>query len=805
MSQRTFQLATLFLVAIAVSAAPGAQAIQPKGESASSLQAHEFFLPELAISTENKPLEAVLGQLPNRQAWERFHAGRAAAGASRAQVYIDPRSGAATNIVAAFPLLPGDGVGNRVTRAALGARLGRVVKAIDAATVEAAARAFLVEHADLLGVDAAQFGRIRAGHVVDSLWQVSLPQAVGGVSVRDARIGLTISHGNVVVVGAELWGHARVNPVPSIAAGQAVDAAFDQVGGRSLADRVTRRPSLEIIPFAPPEHQVGEAFGGPVGKGYGHRLAWVFRFQRAPEMEDWEALVDAHSGELMALQDKNHYADRSIVGGVYPLTNTGVCPTPQTCGTMQLGWPMPFADTALGPRTDSGGIYDYTSGTATTTLTGANVDVADSCGALSMSSATGNIDLGGTNGQHDCTTPGVGGAGNTPASRSAFYELNRIAELARGYLPTNTWLQNTLTANVNINLTCNAFWNGVSVNFYRQGGGCRNTGEIAAVFDHEWGHGMDDNDALGALSNSSEAYADIASIYRLQASCVGHGFFDTSVAGSCGLTADGTGRNADEDQTAALHCDLDCSGVRDADWDKHADHVPDTPLNHACPRCTASTGPCGRQVHCAAAPIRQAAWDLAARDLQAAPFNLTVQSAFIVANKLFYQGSGNIGLWHACTCGSSSDGCGATHGYMQWITADDDNGNLADGTPHMTAIHAAFNRHGVACATPAPVNSGCAAGPTQKPAVWVVPGAAGSSSNVVNWDSVPGATNYWIFRTDGHAGCLFGKTKIGESAGTTFTDQFVLPGRTYYYNVVAASSTTCYSPASRCVSIVTNP
>ena len=48
------------------------------------------------------------------------------------------------------------------------------------------------------------------------------------------------------------------------------------------------------------------------------------------------------------------------------------------------------------------------------------------------------------------------------------------------------------------------------------------------MFDHEWGHGLDDNDAGGALSNSSEAYADIAAIYRLQASCVGHGFFWTA-------------------------------------------------------------------------------------------------------------------------------------------------------------------------------------------------------------------------------------------------------------------------------------
>ncbi|HEX6863534.1 MAG TPA: hypothetical protein VF414_11995, partial [Thermoanaerobaculia bacterium] len=433
----------------------------------------------------------------------------------------------------------------------------------------------------------------------------------------------------------------------------------------------------------------------------------------------------------------------------------------------------------------------------TTTLTGRYVDIVDSCGAVTNSSTTGSILLNGTNNQHDCTTGG-GGAGNTPASRAAFYEVNKIAEMARGWLPTNTWLQARLTTNVNINQTCNAFWGGSSVNFYRSGGGCRNTGEIAGVFDHEWGHGLDDNDAAGVLSNSSEGYADIAAIYRLQSSCVGHGFFSTSNKG-CGNTVDGTGFNANEAQQGAAHCDLDCSGVRDADWDKHSDHLPDTALGFVCNSCGGGSGPCGRQVHCAAAPSRQAAWDLVARDLQQAPFNLDSQTAFILGNKLFYQGSGNIGSWHACTCGSSSSGCGATNGYMQWLTADDDNGNLSDGTPHMTAIYNAFNRHGIACATPAPQNSGCAGGPTGQATLAGTPGAF---SAALSWSPVPAASKYWVFRSEGHAGCNFGKTKIAETTGLSFTDTQVAGGRSYYYNVVAAgAASACFGRASNCVTV----
>ena len=46
-------------------------------------------------------------------------------------------------------------------------------------------------------------------------------------------------------------------------------------------------PRLEIVPTAPPEHQRGEGFAGPVGAGYGHRLVWVFTFQRPPDEAQW--------------------------------------------------------------------------------------------------------------------------------------------------------------------------------------------------------------------------------------------------------------------------------------------------------------------------------------------------------------------------------------------------------------------------------------------------------------------------------------------------------------------------------------
>ncbi len=798
LSRRLCRKVGLLALLLGAAMASGLWAVEPK-EPASYLDQKAFFKPELYISSSQVPVEQILQALPNRTAWTRFLADEEVrfAGVSsrgKAKAFIDPRSGAATSIVAAFPLIPGRGVGNTIRLADMSATLGRPVRKVDAPAVSDVVLAFIRQNLGLLGIEEAQLGSIKTVEVTPELWQVRIPQSYKGVPVRHGHLVASLNHGNLVLIGTETWGNVRgLNTKPALDAAAAVAAGYQHVGGASSMDEVKRPPVLEIIPVA-------ASTGGPGGAGYGHVLAWTFSFRRPPDEAVWEMIVNAHTGEVLSFQDTNHYVNHQITGGVYPITSTEICPTNGSCGIMQSGWPMPFADTGLASPnnfTNSAGIFDWTSGTTATTLTGRYVDIVDSCGAVNNTSTTGSISLGGTNGQHDCTTGG-GSAGNTAASRTAFYETNKLAEMARGWLPSNTWLQARLTTNVNLNLTCNAFWNGSSINFYRSGGGCRNTGEIAGVFDHEWGHGMDDNDSGGSLSSSSEAYADVAAIYRLQASCVGHGFFWTSNRG-CGQTADGTGFNNNEALTGAAYCATDCSGVRDADWVKHNPSTPATALGFVCGQCTTGPGPCGRQVHCSAAPSRQAAWDFAARDLQAAPFNLDSQTAFIVANRIFYHGSGNIGAWHACTCGSSSSGCGATNAYMQWLTADDDNGNLNDGTPHMTALFAAFNRHGIACATPTAVNSGCGSGPTVAP---TLSATAGNFQASLSWNTVAGATRYWVFRSEGHAGCDFGKTKIAEVTGTSFIDTQVANGRNYYYNVVAAgASNACSGRASNCTTV----
>jgi hypothetical protein len=233
------------LVAVALGLSAGtALAARPK-DLVSPLDQQAFFLPELSISSSHAPLEAVLERLPNRAAW------KASAARAKFLVTIDPRSGAATNILGPVPLIPGDGVGNQITLADLTKALGQDVESVAPAGVVAkAARAHVISFGSLLGIDVSQLGEVRAVAVTPELWQVSIPQVFMGIPVRYGRVALTISHGNVVMMGTETWGDVAIDTQPYVNAEDALAAAFAYVGGRASTDEVLQQPRLEIIPVA---------------------------------------------------------------------------------------------------------------------------------------------------------------------------------------------------------------------------------------------------------------------------------------------------------------------------------------------------------------------------------------------------------------------------------------------------------------------------------------------------------------------------------------------------------------------------
>jgi hypothetical protein len=82
-------------------------------------------------------------------------------------------------------------------------------------------------------------------------------------------------------------------------------------------------------------------------------------------------------------------------------------------------------------------------------------------------------------------------ARSTPAERAVFRGVNTTNRFVATVYPDLPWIHEPLRANVNLPRTCNAYWNGTSINFFEEGGGCNNSGRIFDVIAHEWGHGLD--------------------------------------------------------------------------------------------------------------------------------------------------------------------------------------------------------------------------------------------------------------------------------------------------------------------------
>jgi hypothetical protein len=395
--------------------------------------------------------------------------------------------------------------------------------------------------------------------------------------------------------------------------------------------------------------------------------------------------------------------------------------------------------------------------------------------ARSRSNSTdGNLAFG-TSAGTDCTTPGVGGAGNTHASRSGMYHLTRINRKGASFFPANAWLASKVTANMNINLTCNAFWNGSTVNFYRSGGGCSNTGEIAAVFLHEWGHGMDTNTGGAAASDqgSGEAVGDTFAFLETRDGCIGQNFLPGSNCHNC----------------------VACTGVRDvSDFDISGPGLIARPSNVTantgincdrflttggavnCPYRTSGgagslyRGPMGYEGHCESVIAGSANWDLA----QMLITQHGVEPGWAAMDKIWYgsltpsKSAYQVTSGGTCNASASVDGCAATNWYTVFLPADDDDGNLANGTPNACRIWDAFSAHGIACGA-RPVCSTTCATPATADAGIDFPMCLGPSA-IIGTPALPGHTYSW------------------SPGGETTAQPFVTPTATTTYTVTATTA-----------------
>jgi hypothetical protein len=199
--------------------------------------------------------------------------------------------------------------------------------------------------------------------------------------------------------------------------------------------------------------------------------------------------------------------------------------------------------------------------------------------------------------------------------------------------PSDTKVDFRVLANVNIAASCNAYYDGSSINFYKKGGTCPNTA-YSTIIGHELGHWYNDKYGSGNGGDGfGEGNADAWAIYEWDDRYVGRDF-------------SGPGAH-----------------LRDGENKKKYT---------SCGGCTNEAHECGKILMGALWKVR--------RNLNN---TLGDVQGDLVADTLFVQ-------WMQAYNDKRICDVIETH----WVTLDDDDADLNNGTPHFNDIDAAFREQG---------------------------------------------------------------------------------------------------------------
>jgi cysteine-rich repeat protein len=212
-----------------------------------------------------------------------------------------------------------------------------------------------------------------------------------------------------------------------------------------------------------------------------------------------------------------------------------------------------------------------------------------------------------------------------------------VKDYMRIVAPNLNYLDTQLEANVNLDDVCNAFSDGETINFFNSGQGCENTGRLPDVIYHEYGHAVHANSIIRGVGGFDTALSEGASDYLAAVITgdqgMGRGFFFNNQAL----------RQVDPNNDEAV-------------WPADIDQDP----------------------HVTGLIFAGAMWDL--RKTLITKYGDAPGRA--LADRLWYAV-----LQRAADIPSS---------YAEVVAADDDDGDVTNGTPNLCDITAAFQAHGLA-------------------------------------------------------------------------------------------------------------
>ncbi|MCA9727850.1 MAG: hypothetical protein KC729_09225, partial [Candidatus Eisenbacteria bacterium] len=386
-----------------------------------------------------------------------------------------------------------------------GVQIASDLSQADRDEVERLARGFIADHASLFGSDGSDLRTFKVAHGAGR-WGVILHQTVDGIEVQESQVVMAIhDNGRLFAFGANLY-DVDVPTTPLLDQTEAVSIARASVPFDASLGMTPGPDRMTIVPLhlAPGSVQF--------------QLAYVTDVPTRAPLGMWRTWVDAHNGDVIFRENQ--------IENAYEGSSTGDVEIFSYCDGDTPGTPYPHMYIDISnvgvATTDQAGDFSIAGDAGPQTLTAQfdgedfNVD-CENCGGdaeltmpISPDTPTAvNFDAGSYRGDE----------------RDVYYWANATKDYIRSLDPAFDLVK--YIANVNIDLTCNATWGGTSINFYREGDGCANTGRIGNVVSHEMGHGIQDWATGGGQGPQGlgEGNADITATFMDDQPIIGIGFY----------------------------------------------------------------------------------------------------------------------------------------------------------------------------------------------------------------------------------------------------------------------------------------